>query len=276
MRPEHKLLITAALVAMAGCTSLSPTEDPVYLRLTDIEARLIRIERVFDNESLLQIANQLDQLQSETQSLRGEVETLRFESDTQASRQRELYLDVDRRMQVLEQSGRGAGFAPPGGFGGADGGFANEPFPPLGPASGAGVSAGGAAGLPGGDQGAYDAAFNLLQALQYEPAANAFTQFLTDYPNSRFAANAQYWLAETYYVRRDFTGALPHFQRVLDQYPQSDKIPDALLKIGYCNYELRRWDAARTALQRVTREYPGTTAAQLATQRLQRIAQEVG
>jgi tol-pal system protein YbgF len=281
MRPEQKLLITAALVAVAGCTSLSPTEDPVYLRLTDIEARLIRIERVFDNESLLQIANQLDQLQSEAQSLRGEVETLRFESESQASRQRELYLDVDRRLQVLE-SGRGAGFAPPGGFGGADDGFGGEPFPPLGPASGAGVSPGGAGGpgglpgIAGSDQEAYDAAFDLLLALQYEPAANAFVRFLNDYPNSRFASNAQYWLAETYYVRRDFTGALPHFQRVLDQYPQSDKIPDALLKIGFCNYELRRWDAARTALQRVTREYPGTTSAQLATQRLQLIAQEVG
>jgi tol-pal system protein YbgF len=276
------LLTTTALVGVAGCTSLSPTDDPVYLRLTDMEARLMRIERVVDNQSLLQIANQLEQLQVESRELRGELETLRRETESQGARQRELYLDVDRRLQMLEQSqvrAPAGPFDPAPGFGGDEfgvgggdaGPFAGGALPdmPAGPGAGGAVAA-------GNDQEAYQTAFNLLQSRQYEPAAEAFRQFLTAHPNSRLADNAQYWLAETYYVRREFEGALPHFQRVLDQYPQSDKTPDALLKIGYCNYELRRWDAARTALQRVTREYPGTTAAQLATQRLQLIAQEVG
>jgi tol-pal system protein YbgF len=282
MNKARFVLTTATLVAVAGCTSLSPTEDPVYLRLTDMEARLMRIERVVDNQSLLQIANQLDQLQAETRELRGELETLRHETETQGARQRELYLDVDRRLQMMEQSqvrAPAGPFDPAPGFGGGDFGVggiddrsqAGGAFPsaPAGPA-------GGGAAMSGSDQDAYQAAFNLLQNRQYEPAAEAFRQFLSVHADSRLADNAQYWLAETYYVRREFEGALPHFQRVLDQYPQSDKTPDALLKIGYCNYELRRWDAARTALQRVTREYPGTTAAQLATQRLQLIAQEVG
>lgn len=284
MNKARFVLTMATLVAVAGCTSLSPTEDPVYLRLTDMEARLIRIERVVDNQSLLQIANQLDQLQAESRELRGELETLRHETQSQGDRQRELYLDVDRRLQMLEQSqvrAPAGPFDPAPGFGGGEfgaggagqvaGGVSGASFPDT-PASPGGAGA----GISGNDQAAYQAAFNLLQNRQYEPAAEAFGQFLTAHPDSRLADNARYWLAETYYVRRDFEGALPHFQRVLDEFPQSDKTPDALLKIGYCNYELRRWDAARTALQRVTRDYPGTTAAQLATQRLQLIAQEVG
>ncbi len=280
------MLTAATLVAVAGCTSLSPTEDPVYLRLTDMEARLIRIERVIDNQSLLQIANQLEQLQAETRGLRGELETLVYESENQGARQRELYLDVDRRLQTIEQSQIRGGLAPFGPGGGGDefggGGFGPGAGGPVQGQQGQSPGQGGAiSALPsmpgaGNDQDAYQAAFNLLQNRQYEQAEQAFTQFLANHATSRLADNAQYWLAETYYVRSDFNGALPHFQRVLDQYPQSDKRPDALLKIGFCNYELRRWDDARAALQRVARDYPGTTAAQLATQRLQRIAQEVG
>ena len=77
-------------------------------------------------------------------------------------------------------------------------------------------------------------------------------------------------------MQRQFAEALPHFQKVIDDYPQSMKLPDALLKVGYCNYELRQWDAARTALEQVSRQFPDTTAARLATQRLERMARESG
>ena len=65
------------------------------------------------------------------------------------------------------------------------------------------------------------------------------------------ADNAQYWLGEAYYVNKSFPEALVAFQRVVDNYPQSRKLPDALLKIGYCNYELKDYSAARAALSQV-------------------------
>ena len=107
-------------------------------------------------------------------------------------------------------------------------------------------------------------------------SAEAFGQFLVVFPSSPLADNAQYWLAETYYVQRQFTTALPTFQTVVDRYPDSTKLPDALLKIGFCSYELQQWDAAREALTRVAREFPETTAARLASQRLERLVQEQG
>jgi len=247
-----RLTLIGVLAAVTGCSSLTPTDDPVYLRLTDVEARLLRIERVVENESLIELAGEITALRNETQQLRGEIETLRFESENTASRQRDLYVDLDGRLQTLEQGARAATAAPATGLGGA---------PALGAV---------------GDQGAYDAAYGLIQSRRYPEALAAFRSFLTTYPASPLRDNAQYWLAEMHYVQRDFQAALGEFQRVLDDYPQSQKLPDALLKIGYCNYELKRWDAARQALQQVTRLYPDTTAARLAEQRLQRIAQEVG
>jgi TolA-binding protein len=61
---------------------------------------------------------------------------------------------------------------------------------------------------------------------------------------------------------------LTEFQALLERYPDSGKIPDAMLKIGYCNYELKAWDASRTALSMVVKNNPETTAARLASQRL--------
>jgi tol-pal system protein YbgF len=244
-----------SLTFLAGCSSLTPTTDPVYLRLQDIDARLIRIERVISNESLIELATQVSQLQTETASLRGEIETLRYESENAATRDRDLYIDLDTRLQNLEQTR--AVVAPA-------------------PTAGAAAPTAGAVPATRSDQEAYDAAFGLIQARRYDEAASAFTSFLSSYPDSSLRDNGQYWLAETYYVRRQFADALPHFQKVLDEYPQSAKLPDALLKVGYCNHELGQLDAARAALREVQRLYPDSTAARLAAQRLERIGQETG
>ena len=86
--------------------------------------------------------------------------------------------------------------------------------------------------------------------------------------------NAQYWLGETYYVTKDFETALGNFQTVVTDYGTTRKVPDAWLKIGYCNYELQRWDAARTALNTVVTRYGDSTAAKLAEQRLEQMRKE--
>lgn len=258
-RIQAGLPLTLALGALlvTGCAALPAQEDPVQLRLTDIEARVIRIERMLDNQTLAELAEQLSAMQREAQQLRGDIETLNFELEQGQQRQRQQYVDLDDRLERLERgvSASGAAAAPSG--------------------SG-GVAAGaGALPLPGaGDRANYQAAFELLKEGRFDESANAFGQFLMTFADSPLADNAQYWLAETDYVNRRFDEALPKFQRVLDEYPDSRKFPDALLKIGYCNYELQRWGAAREALQRVVNEFGDTTAARLAQQRLDRMRSE--
>ncbi len=67
--------------------------------------------------------------------------------------------------------------------------------------------------------------------------------------------------------------ALESFQRLLSQFPQSDKAPDALLKVGYSQLELKQNDAAKATLTKVTSQYPGSKAASLAQERLRRLQQ---
>jgi len=78
----------AAVAAVVGSSSLSARDDPVELKLTDLEARMIRIEKIVNNQSLIELANQLDQLRSETAALRGDIEQLRHDTDSSASRQK--------------------------------------------------------------------------------------------------------------------------------------------------------------------------------------------
>src|ERR1700760_1800106 len=73
-----KLLPVAVVVsaALAGCASTPPEEDPVQIKLNDLEARVARIERVVSNQSLVQLAQNLDAVQAETRRLRGRIEEL--------------------------------------------------------------------------------------------------------------------------------------------------------------------------------------------------------
>jgi tol-pal system protein YbgF len=82
--------------------------------------------------------------------------------------------------------------------------------------------------------------------------------------------NAQYWLGEAHYVLKDYVQAQRDFQAVLDTYPNSAKLPDAMLKLGYTFYELKNYKDARTTLQRVVDQYADTNAGKLAQQRLPR------
>lgn len=247
------LIVVTALVA-AGCTLIPPAEDPVLIKLTELERRLQDIERVVQNQSLVNLTQQVSAGERRGDELQGRVEELEHSSQSTSERQRQLYVDLDTRIQELETSVQARNSVSV-----MDGG----------------TLAPGQLPVPGGsDRDNYQAAFELLKEQRYQPAASAFQQFLVTFPDSELADNAQYWLAESHYVTQQFDQALGEFEIVIKTFPTSRKVPDALLKMGYCNYELKRWDAARGALARVQTEYPETTAARLAGQRLQRMEEE--
>jgi tol-pal system protein YbgF len=268
MRNPQIALIAAAFVGCGYSSALLAAKDnPTDLKVADLEARLIRVERIMENQSLIQLSTEVEKLRAENQALRGELDKLRYDSTNSDNRQRELYVDLDRRLQNMEAAPRAA--APPPVVAPPVAAASNTPAP----AHAAAPPAPAPARPAGSDQQNYQAAFDLIQARKYEDASRAFRDFLTAFPQSPLADNAQYWLAETHYVRRQFKDALPEFLKVTTQYPQSAKMPDAMLKIGYCQVELGDKTAARTSLQQVMRQFPDTTAARLASQRLEQLSQ---
>jgi tol-pal system protein YbgF len=268
----------AAALALAGCAT-SPEEDPVQIKLNDIDTRLTRIERVVSNNSLLEISNQMSTLQADLRSMHNDIDVLNHGLDTSRKQQRDLYADLDQRLKALEsRSGAAAGSGPAATVGATPAGPPGSTVLGAGAAGGAGAGAvaGGppASGAGAADTVSYQAAFALLKNNQYDQAIQAFQSFLGTYPLSPLADNAQYWLGEAYYVNRSFPEALAAFQKVIDKYPQSRKVPDALLKVGYCDYELRQFQAAKDALTQVQTTYGDTPAGHLAQQRLEKMAAE--
>lgn len=103
----------------------------------------------------------------------------------------------------------------------------------------------------------------------YDAKVNQFRSL--DHPNSDYADNAQYWLGESFYARRQYQAALTEYEQLLRNYPDSGKASHAQLKIGYCNDELGNTDLAQGELEDLIARYPGTSAAQLADERLNMI-----
>ncbi len=244
---NHRVLsfvgVAALSLGVTGCVTTPPEQDPVVQKLSELDGRLLRLERVLSNQSLLDLSQRLEAAQAEARTLKGQIEELQFRSQGAGEQQRELYDELGKRLQALETS--------------------NSQAPVQQASAGTGLP------VPGGDDRAnYQAAFDLLRDGKYAEATEGFKQLLARFPTSSMADNAQYWLGESYYVTRDFTAALKAFRAVVDKYPDSRKLPDALLKIGYCDYELQSWKTARAALSQVVQQFPDTTAARLAQQRL--------
>ncbi len=252
MFARKNVILVGILTMTTGCTLMvPPEEDPLYLKMTDIDSRLVRVERLVENEGLMNLFSQLESLQRDVQSLRNDVETMQHQLEQSNSRQKDLYLDVDQRLQRIEQT--------------------TVSSTDLSVLEGGSLDPG-QLPVPGGtDRANYQAAFELLKQGRYDQAAIALQQFMVAFPNSELSDNAQYWLAETFYVSQEYKKALPAFQLVLERYPESRKVPDALLKIGYCNDELERNADAEKALSEVVDRFPETTAARLASQRLDQL-----
>jgi tol-pal system protein YbgF len=238
----NRFAAMGSLLLLIGCAT-PPEQDPVVQRLTELDGRLLRIERILSNQSLLEQAQRVDSLHNELRALRGQVEQLQHAQDAARNQQRELYADLDRRIQELEQRGVGS-------------------------------QSNAQAATSENDADAYRKAFDLLREAKYGDAVQAFTQFVTNYPNSALIDNGYYWLGEAHYVGRDFNAALRSFRTVVDKYPDSRKLGDAWLKIGYCHYELKNWKEARDALQRSLQAAVGTPTAKLAEQRLAKMQAE--
>src|ERR1700744_6814360 len=62
--------------SLSGCASTPPEEDPVQIKLKDLDTRLARIERVMANQSLLEGANQLEALRSDVRAMHHDVDQL--------------------------------------------------------------------------------------------------------------------------------------------------------------------------------------------------------
>ena len=112
-----------------------------------------------------------------------------------------------------------------------------------------------------GEKAVYQEGQRLLKARQYAQAAGVFSRLLAENSAAGLAPNARYWLGECFYAQGHFSEAAAEFRRCADEYPQTDKAADALLKLSFCYDRLGDGPRAMAALDQLLGRYPRSNAA---------------
>jgi tol-pal system protein YbgF len=115
----------------------------------------------------------------------------------------------------------------------------------------------------------YQQAMGRLKAGDHVAAVALLRELIRRHPRHELADNAQYWLGEAFYDQKDYARAIAEFRRAASDYPQGNKVPDALLKLGFSHLALGQIADGRRALQQVVTVFPRSGPARLAAQRLE-------
>jgi tol-pal system protein YbgF len=131
--------------------------------------------------------------------------------------------------------------------------------PPADPADD--VPAGATQEPAAGAQAMYDAALGAFRRGSMSAARAGFEEFLRAAPGHARAADAQFYVGETYAQGRNLERAIEAYDRVVDTYPTSPRAPAALLRIGRLEAGRGNRTQARARFTRITRDYAGSPEA---------------
>lgn len=234
-------------------------------QLDTIAARLGKLEEsVSKNQAVLDLFREIEGLKAEIAKMRGQMEVLANGIETGQKRQQDFYVDLDTRLRRLESpvavppSTGGAQTPDPAGASTA----ASATVPGTKPSSTAPASASNA------ETRAYEAAQNQRRIGNYQAAIVAFQNFVKQYPKSTLASSAQYWIGDSYFNLRDFRLAINSQRLLVVSYPDSPKVPDALLNIASSQLEMGDTVAARKTMDEIIAKHPTSDAADKAKRRL--------
>ncbi len=252
----------------------------------------------------------LSQFEAQLRTLTGQVEEAVYRSNQINERLERLAAETDSRLRQLEQGmvpptamqGAPTGQMAPGAAGGNQAAFASQPqvfgtirqsdleafqSQPVAPGTGIAQQDTSLAVQPGSQEAAagytlvgatpeeqYKYAFGLLSQANYGEAELALRGFVEQNPDDPLAGNAKYWLGETFYVRQDYQQAAVTFAEAYQEYPNSSKAPDNLLKLGMSLSALGSKNDACGTFAELLKRYPqaAATVLQRAKQERQRLS----
>lgn len=226
--------------------------------------------------AMYDVLGRLEQLQAEVQQLRGLVEEQSQTILDLKKRQSNIYSDLDQRLQELTGGDVKTGTSPLIDTSSSTNDLATGLSQgivdyPVSVKNGEKPSDAKTNTAVTNQKELYQSAYETLRNGHNTRAIFAFKALLKEFPDGEYADNAQYWLAEAYKVNQDSNSAKAAFTKLVTQYPESPKVPDGLLKLGYIEYEQKNMAKARDYLTQVSVNHPGTTAAHLAAKKLRQM-----
>jgi len=236
-------LLLAFVLPLQACAGILD-DDEARRAILDLRAKVdaitrdltTRLDAKADKTTTLDMLNQHEQTMAEIARLRGQIEVLANEVAKAQNSQKTLYTDLDARIKKLEPRAE--------------------------------VVDGATAQVLPSEKQAYDSAMDVFKSGDYKRAAAALQDFVKRFPESAYAANAQYWLGNAYYAQRDYKNAIAAQEVVTTTYASSPKAADAMLNIATSYAELKDKVKAKKTLQTLVAKFPDSQAAQSAKDRL--------
>lgn len=230
----------SAVVALTMATQLSHAalfeDDEARRAIIDLRQRMQLIQdqlsKIATSESILDLANQNEQLRSELAQLRGQNEQLARAVDEL----RALVNSADSRLSQLEP---------------ATVTVDNENFS-VGPK----------------EKADYETAMTALRGGNFEVAGGVLTALLQEFPESGYVPSALFWLGNAHYATGQYAAALKTFNELTTRFVEHARVPEAMLAKANCQVELRDKRGAKANLEELIRKFPSSEAAQAAKQRL--------
>jgi tol-pal system protein YbgF len=273
---------------LLGCASTK--EVQILDRETDrlrSEINILQKENNFNKDQISQLkaenqklkadfSLQLENLQSETRALSTNIEEYKQLLKKPLKEMDRIREEMDGRLKILEERRKNQEEKIKElenrlkESGGSTTGSTLKSMEPEKSASAKEISAelkGASAGM--GDF--YKDAYEAYHKGDLEAARRKFEAFLKQYPNTELSDNAQFWIGETYYLRKDYERAILEYEKAIVKYPEGDKIPAALFKQALAFLELGDKTNAKNLLKRVIEKYPQSDQAETAKKKLETI-----
>ena len=214
------------------------------------EARITKLEEV-NNQATVGLHNQIEELRREFSKLNGQIEVLANDIELSQNRQKDFYIDLDSRLRRIEQPDVGSD--------------TNSSV-----VEGESVVSNTVATTVATDaeNSDYQEAFNMFKIGRFKGAISKFKSFIENYPTSKLLPSSHYWIGNSYYAMRDFKRAIYVQQELVKDFPDSAKVPDAMLNIASSQKEINFTTASQKTLKDLIAKYPISEAAIKAKLRL--------
>ena len=246
------LLIWLCVASSHATAGLFADED-ARKQVQQLDARIAKLEKALSSadadkeqniRSMLDLQMQLDAMNTELRKVNGQNEELVHNLQDAEKRQKDFYIDLDTRLRRIEAGG---------------------------PTANASERVDGTKDVsadPLGESHAFEAAYTLYKAENYQNAAVAFRDFLKNYPQSVHEANVQYWMGNSYFLLKDYKNCLNSYEALVSKFQDHPRVAEAMLNIAECQLELKNKTAAKKTLKQLISQFPGSDASDKAKKRL--------